>query len=146
MNTINKDAGKLYRLLIDAGFNKKAAQYITAQAAHETANFTSYIYRNNYNPFGMTFQGQKEASGEKNGYAYYHNYSLSVDDYKRLFKSYGLVEMGTVESFVDLLKKHGYFKATKAEYLAGVKWFLKLYFPGGEPDKSLIIHGAGGTW
>jgi hypothetical protein len=146
MNTIQNSAGNIYRLLIDTGFSKKFAQFITAQAAHETANFSSDIYKNNFNAFGMTYQGQKEALGEKDGYAYYNNYSESVQDYRRLFKSYGFVSLGTVDSFVSLLKDRDYFRAPVAEYLAGMKHFLNLYFPGGELDKSLIIKGAGGTW
>jgi hypothetical protein len=145
MNTINKDAGNIYRLLIDAGFSEKWAQFMTAQSAHETANFTSYIYHN-YNAFGMKYEGQKEALGEKDGYACYNDYSESVNDYKRLFKTYGFVSFGTVESFVSLLKKMKYFEAPMATYLTGVKYFLNLYFPGGALHPYLIIKGAGGTY
>lgn len=137
MNTINKDAGLIYRLLIDTGFSKKFAQYITAQSAHETANFSSLIYKNNLNAFGMTYQGQKTALGEKDGFAYYDNYLQSVNDYKRLFKSYGFISLGTVENFVSLLKERDYFRAPVAEYLNGLKHFLNLYFPGGELNISL---------
>ena len=146
MNTIREDGGTIYRLLLGAGFNETFSQWITAQSAHETANFTSYIYRDNLNAFGMTYQGQKEALGEKNGYAYYDNYPESVADYRRLFRSYGFVSAGTVDSFVKLLKGRGYFTAPEKEYLAGVKFFLKLYFPGGKIEKSLIPAGAGGSW
>lgn len=146
MNTINKDGGMIYMLLINAGFSEKFAMYITAQAAHETANFSSAIYKNNLNAFGMKYIGQKEALMEKNGYAYYADYSQSVNDYKRLFKSYGIVSLVTIESFVSFLKTKRYFEATIAEYLAGVKHFLNLYFPGGELNKSLTTPGAGGTW
>jgi hypothetical protein len=146
MTTINKDGGLIYRLLLDAGFQDKFARWITAQAAHETSNFTSYIYHNNFNAFGMKFMGQATALGEKNGYAYYDSVPESVADYKRLYKSYGIVSAGTVESFVKLLKNQKYFEATIAEYLAGMKWFLNLYFPKGELDPSLVIHGGGGTW
>ena len=136
----------IFRLLISAGFNKRYAQWITAQAAHETANFTSPIYQENFNAFGMKYMGQKTAPGEKNGYAYYDDHPGSVADYKRLFKSYGFVSLGTVDSFVKLLKDKKYFEAGIPEYLTAVKYFLNMYFPGGEIDKSLIIPGAGGTW
>jgi len=147
MNTISNNGGAIYRLLIDAGFSEKFAQWITSQAAHETTNFTSYIFNKNNNAFGMKFQGQKTASGEKNGYAYYdEGLAGSVADYKRLFKSYGLVSVATVESFVKLLKDQEYFEAPYDQYLAGVKYYLKRYFPAGSLDKSLKIAGAGGTW
>lgn len=146
MTTINKDGGMIYRRLIGAGFNERLAQWITAQSAHETTNFSSYIFRNNLNAFGMKYQGQATALGEKNGYAYYNNYGESIEDYKRLFKSYGFVIPGTIESFVKLLKERKYFEAGIPEYLAGMKYFLKLFFPGGELDESLKISGAGGSW
>lgn len=146
MITINKDGGNLYRLLIDAGFNKKYAQWITAQSAHETANFESPIYRNNFNAFGMKFMGQKTAQGEKSGYAYYNDYAGSVQDYKRLFRSYGFVSVGTVDNFVKLLKDRKYFEAPEADYLRGISFFLALYFPDGELDPTLKIHGGGGYW
>jgi hypothetical protein len=155
MNTINKDGGNIYRLLIEAGISKKMAQWITAQSAHETANFTSPIYRNNLNAFGMTVKdefgkplkpGISLAQGEKNGYAFYLNYKESVQDYYRLYKGYGFPVVGTLEAWVKFLKNQDYFEAPMLEYLRGMKHFLKLYFPGGELDKSLEIPGAGGTW
>lgn len=93
----------------------------------------------------MKYMEQSTALGEKNGYAYYDDYPGSVQDYRRLFKSYGFVTSVNIESFVQFLKSRKYFEAGIQEYLAGVRYFLKLYFPGGELDKSLI-HGAGGTW
>jgi len=146
MNTLNKDAGNIYRLLLQAGFNETYSKWITAQSAHETANFTSDLYKNNLNAFGMTYQGQKTALGEKNGFAFYHDWRESVNDYRRLFKSYGIVSIGTVENFVKFLKSMKYFEAPVSEYLAGVKGFLNLYFPGGELHEDLLIHGGGGTW
>lgn len=146
MITINKDGGTIYRLLIEAGFNKKYSQWITAQSAHETANFESPIYRNNLNAFGIKFMGQKTAPGEKSGYAYYNSYADSVADYKRLWKSYGFVSIGTVDNFVKFLKERHYFEAPEADYLRGVTYFLALYFPEGELDPTLKIHGGGGYW
>jgi len=146
MITTSKDGGNIYRLLLGAGFQEKFAQWITAQAAHETGNFTSYIYLNNFNAFGMKYMNQKTAAGEKNGYAYYENFAGSVADYRRLFKSYGFVSVGTVENYIRFLKSRKYFEANEQDYLTAVKYFLNLYFPGGSLDPSLVIPGAGGTW
>jgi hypothetical protein len=145
MITLSKDGGNIYRLLLAAGFQEKFAQWITAQAAHETGNFTSYIYLTNYNAFGMKFMNQKTALGEKNGYAYYENFAGSVEDYKRLYKSYGFVSVGTVENYIKFLKSRKYFEADENDYLIAVKYFQNLYFPGGSLDPSLVTHGAGGT-
>jgi len=146
MNFICKDAGNIYRLLLSEGFKDEYAQYITAQAAHETGNFTSDIYKYNFNPFGMKYVFQDPALGEKNGYAYYHDFSYAVKDYRRLWKTYGIVLFAKVDDFVKLLKQKGYFTAPEKEYLRGVKHFLALYFPGGTLHKDLVIHGAGGVW
>jgi len=146
MTSLNKDAGTIYRLLINSGFSERVAMWGTAQSAHETDNFTSPIYRNNLNAFGMTYVGQKEARGEKNGYAWYESQPDSIKDYKRLFKIYGFGPWSTVESFVNMLKEKKYFEAPTAEYLKGVRYFIDLYFINGKLKKELIPAGAGGTW
>jgi hypothetical protein len=139
MTTINDNGLRIFNLLKASGFNEKFSQYITAQAAHETANFTSYIFLQNNNAFGMKFMKQASAKGEKHGYAFYTDIAGSVADYKRLWKSYGVVSLDTVESFVKFLQDQSYFEAPIEQYLAGVKYYLKLYF---DYHKS----GAGGSW
>jgi hypothetical protein len=146
MNTISKSGGVIYDLLLQEGFNSRFSQWITSQSAHETANFSSDIYNNNFNAFGMKYQGQKTALGEKDGYAYYNSYADSVKDYRRLYKSYGLVVIDTIEGFAIVLKNKKYFEASITEYLAGMKHFLALYFPGGNLAEEAKIHGAGGAW
>ena len=127
MSTINDNGPIIYNLLLSAGFNEKFAAWITAQSAHETGNFSSSIFKNNFNAFGMKYAGQATARGEKNGYAFYNSLEESVRDYKRLYKSYGMIFTDTIEGFVIILKNKGYFEAPIEEYLAGVKHFLKLY-------------------
>jgi hypothetical protein len=146
MTTISKDGYSIYKILINAGFSDQYARFITAQGAHETDNFSSDIYKNNLNPFGMTYQGQKEAEGEKDGYAYYLNWGQAVQDYKRLFKSWGFVSLDTLTSFVKLLQKKGYFTALYADYLKGCTWFYNLYFPKNWTPEKTKIAGAGGSW
>ena len=53
MNTINKIGKEVYFLLLEHGVSLQLARYITAQAAHETGNFTSKIFKENNNLFGM---------------------------------------------------------------------------------------------
>jgi flagellum-specific peptidoglycan hydrolase FlgJ len=120
------------------------ARFIVAQAAHESDNFSSPIFESNNNPFGMKYARQKEARGEKNGYAYYDSLGEAVQDYKRLFKSYGIVVLNTLESFIRLLKKMRYFEAPIGEYLKGTNWFYYLYFPEGW--QKVKPAGASGSW
>lgn len=157
MTTRCKDGYLLYDLLVVNQFSDQFAEFITSQAAHETDNFSSQVFVENFNPFGMTYQGQGTALGEKNGYAYYTNYQEAVADYKRLFKSYGIVSLSTIDSFVKLLQNRQYFTATIDEYLNGCTWFYNLYFSPGWEDKrntaakeneswSKQQSGAGGTF
>jgi len=150
--TISRDAGNIYRLLLSEGISDEYAKYMTAQSAHETANFTSVLYQDYFNAFGMTYVGQSEAKtgvilpGGKVIYASYKDWSYSVKDYKRLWKSYGLVLFANVEQFVRLLKQKDYFTAPEKEYREAVKNWLDFYFPGGKLLPELEIPGAGGTW
>ena len=144
MNTSSKTGYDLYDLLRSVGFSDMYARFIVAQAAHESSNFESPIFESNLNPFGMKFVGQKTAAGEKNGYAYYTHLGQAVDDYKRLFKSYGIVVLNTLESFVKLLKNRKYFEAPVDEYLRGCTWFWNLYFPKGWVKEGPA--GASGSW
>ena len=45
MNIINNDGLRVHELLLAYGFNPMVAKYVTAQAAHESANFSSFIDR-----------------------------------------------------------------------------------------------------
>ena len=91
MTITNKNGYDLYDLLEAAGFRETYRRFIVAQAAHESGNFSSKVYKENNNPFGIKYIGQDEAEGEKGGYAYYLTVGLAVKDYNRIFKGYGLV-------------------------------------------------------
>jgi len=129
MNSINETGKNVYLLLIEAGFSPLQAQYITAQAAHETANFSSTIFLQNNNLFGYKYVGQALARGEKNGHARYENLTDSIKDYQVYYKLRRYPKIfGSLAEFVKALKRNGYFQAPEAEYLKGVIHFYKLYF------------------
>lgn len=140
MITLNPESGEIYRLLLSAGFNSPFSKWILALSAHETGNFTSWIYKKNFNAFGIKYQGQVTALGEKNGHAYYNSYQDSVNDFKRLYKSYGIVSVAKLESWVSYLKEMGYYTAPESEYFKGVNFFYNLYFPNGELDPSIPMN------
>ena len=154
MTTISKTGYDLYDLLINTGFSDTYSRFIVAQAAHESDNFTSLLFKSDNNSFGMTYQGQREATKSNKSftdsqgriffYASYTHLGQAVQDYKRLFKSYGIVVLNTLESFVKLLKKMRYFEAPEAEYLKGCTWFWNLYFPRGWIREK--APGASGSW
>jgi uncharacterized FlgJ-related protein len=65
-------------------YNISYANVVFNQAVLETGNFTSNIFLENNNMFGMTQPGVRKTTslGEKNGFANYSNWLESLKDYK----------------------------------------------------------------
>lgn len=132
-NSMNKGL-EIYSLVKMFGLTDTLAKFAAAQAAHETGGYTSSIFLNNNNAFGMKYAGQVNATGEKNGYAYYPNINASVADFcawwirKRSNPlSFPLI-VTSIESYVKFLKNNNYFEATEAAYLKGCKYYYNLLF------------------
>lgn len=131
MNTINDTGKKVFELLKAEGFNIDTAKYITAQAAHETGNFSSKIFRENNNLFGMKLPVKRKttATGEKYGHATYENIADSVKDFKLYYKTLGYMGIyPSIAAYVKALVKRSYFEANPEEYEKGMKYFYNLYF------------------
>lgn len=132
--TIINDTGKnLYLRLIEAGFNFIQAQYITAQAAHETDNFQSDIFQKNNNCFGMKLARvrQTTAIGERKGHAVYKGLADCIEDYKIYYQVRKLNTVySNIGAFVKALKEKAYFEADEETYLKGCTFFYNLYFNG----------------
>lgn len=130
---MNKGA-EIYSILQMSGMNDTLSRFALAQAAHETANFTSAIFKNNLNAFGMKYAGQVNALGEKSGHAYYKDINSSVADFVAWYsrKRSSILSLPLVitslDSYVRFLKNNSYFEADEKEYLAGCKHFYNLYF------------------
>jgi hypothetical protein len=128
---LNKDAQDLYFLLTKKGFNFQQARYIVAQAGHETADFTSQIYKENHNPFGMKFAHVRKttALGEKYGHARYSSVESAVDDFKFYWDNWRYLSVySSMEAYITAIKNNKYFEAPYLLYLAACKKFYKLYF------------------
>lgn len=131
MNTINKNGQDIYFLLIQYGFNYQQARYITAQAAHETANFTSKIFLENNNPFGMKLARIREttAINEKNGHANFTDIESAVKDFALYYKAFKyLTVYNSIDTYVMALYKNAYFEAPQSVYIKGLKHFYSIYF------------------
>lgn len=131
MNTINETGLQVYGLLTDNGFDIPQAKIITAQAAHETGNFTSKIFKENNNLFGMKLPKVRKtfATGEKYGHATFDNLADSVKDFKIYYKNFKYLPVyNTINSYVLALVKRNYFEAKAEEYEKGVNYFYNLYF------------------
>lgn len=132
MNSTGKDGAiNVYFLLIENGFSWRQAQFITAQAAHETGGFTSKIYQENNNCFGMKLAliRKTTATGQKYGHATYNNLEQCIKDYKIYYKNFKYLDVyPSIAAFVAALKRNNYFEAPELIYLAGCVNFLKKYF------------------
>ena len=131
MNIISKYGTDLYLYLVGQGFLPDTAQMITAQAAHESGNFTSPVFIHNNNPFGMRLPETRmtTAIGEYKGYAVYVDLESAARDYWLYYQfcKYPQTWYST-DTFVEALKKHYYFEADAETYKTAVKKFYKLYF------------------
>lgn len=109
------------------------AQLYTSQAAFETANFTSDVYHNNNNMFGMRKAKVRKntAVGERSGFATYDSLQQSVVD-RLLWDQYNsLTYTNDVKAFVKTIYGKGYFEVNAKfkyiDYQNGVmKWASKL--------------------
>jgi len=140
--TLPNEVGQyVYQLLRKEWFSEAQAAFITAQAAHETANFTSSVFTHSNNCFGFKFIDHVLEVGQYKGYGSYATIEDCIKRYTDYYKKKKYP--GTfisVEDFVHTLKENNYFEAPEAEYLTGVKFFMNVYFP------SEHISGAGATW
>jgi len=129
MSSINKIGVYVFELLKDAGFSAIQAMFVTAQAAHETANFTSDVLKNSNNLFGFKFIDHPLEVGEYRGYGKYANIADCVTRYRDYYtKKHWPDPFTSVDQFVSSLKANNYFEAPYAEYLRGVNYFMKIYF------------------
>jgi hypothetical protein len=131
MNTISKFGNEVYLLLIEQGFLPDTAEIITAQAAHESANFSSKIFLANNNPFGMKLATERKttAIGEKFGHAKYTSLESAIKDYRLYYTARKYPEgWKNSDAYIQNLKDHFYFEGNLEAYKKAVRHFLKLYF------------------
>jgi len=97
--------------------NIKHPDIVFAQAVHETGHFTSNIFNENNNLFGMkmAYQRPKTAIGIKNGHAEYSNWKESVIDYALWQNKYA-----------NFLDKDDYLNYLSKNYAEDKKYVQKL--------------------
>lgn len=135
MSTINNIYKDVFLKLLAAGFTESQSKILVAQAAHETANFTSDIFRNNNNLFGMKFPHVRDtlAIAERRGHAVYKDIDESIKDFAIYYKNFAyLSTYSTVNAYIEAIAQKKYFEANIEEYKTGVNHFYKLYFNGRE--------------
>lgn len=126
---MSDDVKRIFDLIKLQGFPERQAQYITSQAAFETGGFTSDIYKENHNLFGMKNAGQSLVIGENRGHAIYASDEDSIKDYAKYYRNHKYLPFYvTMDSFVLDLKKEGYFESDIMRYLRGMQHYYKSYF------------------
>jgi hypothetical protein len=117
------------------GFPNAAAlaSYMVAQSQHETANYTSNLFKKNNNAFGYkryagsTYQlGTGQKSPEGDNYAAYANVSDSALEVAAWLgrRKTQFLNVSSVDQYVSEIKKDGYFGDSLSNYLADVKKYL----------------------
>lgn len=118
-------------LLKREGFTETMSKLITAQAGFETGNFTSVIFKENNNLFGMKLPKVRKttAIGENRGHAVYRTIEDSVKDYWLYSRALGfLSEYSSVVNFIRALVQKKYFEAKPEDYQRGVEIYYNKYF------------------
>ena len=131
MTTYKDYVNYVYALLQREGFTPEMAKMITAQAGFETGNFTSAIFRENNNLFGMKLPKVRKttAIGENRGHAVYKSLDDCIKDYWLYSKALGyLASYSSVVSWGRALVAKKYFEAKPEDYQKGVEFYYQKYF------------------
>ena len=109
----------------------KYPETVLSQARLETGNFTSAIFKENHNLFGMKVAGKRPTSaiGVHRGHAQYRNWKDSVVDYA-LFQSYIIAKLpkNNIKEYRNYIQK---FYSETSDYLTRIDRTIEL-------DKSKI--------
>ena len=103
----------------------KYPETVLAQARLETGNFTSDIFKENHNLFGMKVAGKRPTSalGVHRGHAQYRNWKDSVVDYA-LFQSFIIAKLpnNNIEEYRNYIQK---FYSETSDYLTRIDRTVK---------------------
>jgi flagellum-specific peptidoglycan hydrolase FlgJ len=121
----------IFPRIVAAGFRGELAKYVFAQAAFETGNFTSDIFKENNNLFGMKLPRVRQtlATGENRGHATFNSITDSIKDFALFHKARALAPSFTsIDTYIETLNNKGYFEAPETQYSEGVKTYYNAYF------------------
>lgn len=120
LNNFDKFTPEKFKAYLEE-LNVPHADIVYAQALLETGNFTSHIFKNNNNLFGMKVATIRPTTniGEENGHAVFKHWRQSVVDYA-LYSSCYLTKMTRSEYFQYLGSRY----AENPNYVSLVKKIL----------------------
>lgn len=126
----------IYNVLRGAGIPDPLSSFVVAQARHETANFTSNVFRTCNNAFGYKAVfgapncSQAPEGGSYEKYPAINDSALEIARYLFRRESDGtfpdLASITSLDQYAALLKSAGYYGAPLLEYQSGLRrWFQK---------------------
>lgn len=116
------------------GFDSENVKYWICVSAFETAKWTSSVFKQTNNLFGIVYYGANSYSYGKlttgEGQSMYRSLSLSCQDlihavirpfkYSKNYQS--------ISQLVSDMKLHGYFTGSQEDYLAGVEMYYEKFY------------------
>jgi flagellum-specific peptidoglycan hydrolase FlgJ len=108
--------------------NEQTKRIIVAQAMHETGVFTSPVFAENNNAFGMRNPEKRETTSisEARGYAVYETVQDSIRDLQLWFNYNQIpLEFGTPGAYSAKIREYGYYEAGYADYTSALKAHLR---------------------
>lgn len=129
---MRRPSSSIIRILKRSGYSDRFARMWVAVAKHESANFTSRLFRSVNNPFGMQHPRVRKTTsigpfdlGREGKMASYKSVADAARDlvfYLEAFKY--PKDFETVDQLVAFMKSKGYFTDSVSNYLNGVKkWY-----------------------
>lgn len=121
-NVFSKDNLKAYLLEL----NVKYPHIVLAQSELETANYTSTIFRENNNLFGIKLATRRAstAKGTDNNHAYYEHWKQSVVDYAFLQSTF-ILKIHNEDEYFEYLRKY---YAEDTAYVPKLKFIISKEF------------------
>lgn len=103
--------------------NIRFSNVVLAQTIHETGYYTSKVFKENNNPFGMKHNGRGYSLGTKNGHANYKSIEDAIRDYAEWQLRYCPKSISNTEEYLLWLDKWGY--AEDPDYIQKLRHHLK---------------------
>ena len=123
-------AQRIFRVLLESNVPEQMAKILVAQAAHETGNFTSNLFKTANNAFGMKVPNIRPTFtiGEtKSGFAKFATIEDSASDLLLWLEHFGIpLNFVDPREYVKAIKARGYFEDSIGNYTNGVlRAFMK---------------------
>jgi len=118
---------KFYELVSDRlpELSDEARMIITAHAMHETGVFSSRVFIEDNNAFGMHYPEKRETTAiaqDEKGFSVYDTVSSSVDDLKLWFDFHNEnMEFSRPASYAAKIREYEYYTDSYATYAASMK-------------------------